>query len=79
VKHLRLASPRSDNGLRTDRTMDLRCGLPDPAHEWEYSLYTWVASTIPSVRASRPLGHAPTLLGRRGYQEDPNVNRSPII
>jgi hypothetical protein len=26
--------------LRPYRTMDLRCGLPDPAHEWEYSLYT---------------------------------------
>jgi len=26
--------------LRPYLTMDLRCGLPDPAHEWEYSLYT---------------------------------------
>lgn len=47
--------------------------LPDPAHEWEYSLYTWRAATTPLVRALRPLGHAHALLGLRGFQEDPTA------
>jgi hypothetical protein len=59
--------------------MDLRCGFPDPAHEREYSLYTWVASTIPLVRTSRPLGHAQSLLGLGGFREDPNKFGLPSL
>ena len=59
--------------------MDLRCGFPDPAHEREYSLYTWVASTSPLVRTSRPLGHAQSLLGVERLSGRPNEIQSSFI
>ncbi len=67
--HLRVASPSSHPTVAMDGRTGLRCDFLTRPTTWEYSLYTWVASTTPLVKPSRPLGHAPTLLGQRECQE----------